>query len=130
MKPLDGQVALVTGSSRGIGRAIAAELALAGAAAVINYAASATAAEEAAAQLREACARVAVIRADVSDFAQTQSLIEQTVHEFGRIDILVNNAGITRDKTLKNMTFDDWQMVMRVNLDSVFNCTKAVLPHM
>lgn len=130
MKRLDGQVALVTGSSRGIGRAIAEELARAGAAVVINYAASASAAESAAAELRGAGARVAVIRADVSDFAQTQAMVEQTVREFGRVDILVNNAGITRDKTLKNMTLEDWQMVLRVNLDSVFNCTKAVLPYM
>jgi 3-oxoacyl-(acyl-carrier-protein) reductase len=130
MKPLDGQVALVTGSSRGIGRAIAEELALAGAAVVINYASSARAAEDLAAQLHARGARAVVIRADVSDFDQAMALVEQAVAELGRIDILVNNAGITRDKTLRNMTLDDWRAVINVNLDSVFHCTKAVLPHM
>ena len=113
VKRLDGKTAIVTGAGRGIGRAIARELADTGANVVINYSTSALA-----------------IQADVTDFDQVTQLVRKTIEAFGQIDILVNNAGITRDKTLKNMEKEHWDEVIHVNLDSVFNCTKQVLPFM
>lgn len=129
-KRLDGQTAIVTGAGRGIGRAIAKELAQVGANVVINYATSAEGAEALAKEIRELGPRALLIRADVTDFEQVGEMVKQTIQTFGQIDILVNNAGITRDKTLKNMNKDNWDEVIHVNLDSLFNCTKQVLPFM
>lgn len=129
-KRLDGQTAIVTGAGRGIGRAIAKELAATGANVVINYVKNANAAQELAAELEEFGPKVLVVQADVSDYEQAGKLVKQTVQAFGQIDILVNNAGITRDKTLKNMSKEQWDEVLHVNLDSLFNCTRQVLPFM
>ncbi len=129
-KRLDGKTAIVTGAGRGIGRAIARDLAECGANIVINYATSAEAARELAKEIRELGPKALAVQADVTDYAQVGEMVKQTIAEFGQIDILVNNAGITRDKTLKNMTKEHWDEVIHVNLDSLFNCTKQVLPHM
>jgi acetoacetyl-CoA reductase len=130
-KRLDGQTALVTGGGRGIGRAIVCEFAAMGANVVINYVTSEDTARELAREIEEENGvRALVVQADVSEYEQVEGMIRQTIETFGRIDILVNNAGITCDKTLKNMSKAHWDEVMHVNLDSVFNCTRQVLPFM
>ena len=129
-KRLDGQTAIVTGAGRGIGRAIAKELAATGANIVVNYATSADAAQELAKEITELGPKVLVIQADVTDYEHVAEMVKKTTQTFGQIDILVNNAGITRDKTLKNMTRNHWDEVINVNLGSTFNCTKQVLPFM
>ncbi len=123
---LDGKVAVVTGASRGIGRAIAEDLANHGAAVVINYNASAAAAEEVVAAIKEKGGKATAVQADVSQFDQAQTLIKTTLDTYGQIDILVNNAGTTRDKLLMMMKEEDWDVVQATNLKSVFNCCKAV----
>lgn len=127
---LDGQTVLVTGAGRGIGRAIASELAAVGANVVINYATSAHAAQELAREIEERGSKALVVEADVSDYAQVEGMLRRTIETFGQIDILVNNAGITCDKMLKNMSKAQWDEVIHVNLDSLFNCTRQVLPFM
>lgn len=127
---LDGQTALVTGAARGIGRAIVSELAATGANVVINYVASTQGAQELAREVEELGPKALVVQADVSDYEQVEGMLKQTIETFGQIDILVNNAGITRDKTLKNMSKTQWDEVVHVNLDSLFNCTRQVLPFM
>lgn len=125
-KQLDGQVALVTGASRGIGRAVALALATEGAKVVVNYARSSTAAEEIVAKITAEGGQALALQADVSQADQVDTLISQTLEAFGRIDILVNNAGITRDTLLLRMKLEDWQAVIDLNLTGVFLCTKAV----
>ncbi len=129
MTKLEGAVVIVTGAGRGIGRAIAEELGAGGANVVVNYAKSAGPAEEVVAKLRDGGTRAIAVRADVSDPKQAAQLIEATMKEFGRIDVLVNNAGITIDKTLKNLTIDDWDAVIQTNLNGYFYAMKAALPH-
>jgi acetoacetyl-CoA reductase len=130
-KRLDGNTAIVTGAGRGIGRSIAKTLAEAGANVVINYSTSANTARALAEEIMgNDGPRALVVQADVTDYEQVQQMVQQAIDTFGHIDILVNNAGITRDKTLKNMSKEQWDDVMHVNLDSLFNCTKLVLPHM
>ena len=129
---LEGKVAIITGSSRGIGRAIAQNLANAGAKVIINYASNAQAAEEVAAHINHDQKEVIahIIQADVSYYGEAEKLVQDTIKLFGRVDILVNNAGITRDNLLLRMREDDWDAVMNTNLKGVFNCTKAVLKTM
>ncbi len=124
---LQGKIALVTGASRGIGAAIAAELASQGATVVINHRDSAVQAEAVVAQIVAAGGQAAAIQADVASFSEAQRLIKETVERFGRVDILVNNAGTTRDMLLLMMSEDDWDTVIRTNLKSAYNCSKAVL---
>jgi 3-oxoacyl-[acyl-carrier protein] reductase len=124
--PLDGQVAVVTGASRGIGRAVAIALAAAGAQVVVNYARSGTAAEAVVAQIVAEGGNAIAIQADVSQADQVDALINSTVEKLGRVDILVNNAGITRDTLLLRMKPEDWQAVIDLNLTGVFLCTRAV----
>jgi 3-oxoacyl-[acyl-carrier protein] reductase len=127
---LEGKVALVTGASRGIGRAIALELAAHGAAVMINYLNSKETAQEIANTIIESGQHAAIMKADVSYFAQAQDLIKNTIDTFGKLDILVNNAGITRDKLIMMMSEDDWDQVQSTNLKSTFNCSKAAVKHM
>jgi acetoacetyl-CoA reductase len=130
-KRLGGQVAIVTGAGRGIGQAIARELGATGAHVVINYGTSAEAAETLGQEVESTYGvKVLVIKADVTDYEQVGQMVGQVIDTFGQVDILVNNAGITRDKTLKNMTRQQWDEVIHTNLGSVFNCTKHVLPFM
>ena len=127
---LTGQVAVVTGASRGIGRAIALELARDGARLVVNYNASPQAAEEVVAAIRAAGGEASAFQADVGDAAQAQSLIKHALDTFGDLHILVNNAGITRDTLIMTMKEADWDDVLRTNLKSTFNCSKAAVRHM
>ncbi|OQY20963.1 MAG: 3-oxoacyl-[acyl-carrier-protein] reductase [Anaerolineaceae bacterium 4572_32.2] len=115
----------VTGASRGIGRAIALELARCGASVVVNYNRNAEAAAEAVAAIEAEGGQSIAVQADVGDFEQAKRLIQTAVDGFGRIDILVNNAGTTRDQLLMLMKEGDWDDVLRINLKSVFNCCKA-----
>jgi 3-oxoacyl-[acyl-carrier protein] reductase len=128
--PLHGRAALVTGGSRGIGRAIALELAQRGAAVVVNYIQSRTAALEVVAQIEQEGGRAFAAQADVSDLAQAQELIGKSIQELGGLDILVNNAGIIRDTLIMMMSETDWDDVLRTNLKSTFNCSKAAVRHM
>jgi len=123
---LNDNVAIVTGSGRGIGRAIALELAVAGAKVVINYAGRAEKAEETAELIREVGGESLAVQADVSQADDVDRLIKTTLDHFGKIDILVNNAGITRDSLLLRMKEADWDAVLATNLKGVFLCTKAV----
>jgi 3-oxoacyl-[acyl-carrier protein] reductase len=123
---LDGKVAVVTGASRGIGRAIAERLAAEGAKVVVNHRASADQAEEVISVIREQGGQAIAIQADVSDFQQAHDLAKAAVDKFGRVDILVNNAGTTRDTLLLLMKESHWDLVIDTNLKSVFNCCKAV----
>jgi 3-oxoacyl-[acyl-carrier protein] reductase len=123
---LQGKVAVVTGASRGIGRAIAERLAAEGAKVVVNHRASPEQAEEVVATIQARGGEVVAIQADVSDFGQAHELIKAVLKQFGRIDVLVNNAGTTRDTLLMMMKEDQWDVVIDTNLKSVFNCCKAV----
>ena len=123
---VDGRIALVTGASRGIGRAVALALAAEGADVAVNYAGSEKAAQEVAEAIRAMGRRALVVQADVSDAEAVQKMVAAVTSEFGRIDILVNNAGITRDGLLMRMKDEDWEAVLRTNLTGVYNCTKAV----
>ncbi len=123
---LAGQVAVVTGASRGIGRATAIALGAVGAQVVVNYARSSTAADEVVAEITAAGGSAIALQGDVSDPAQVDALIQATLDQWGRIDVLVNNAGITRDTLLLRMKLEDWQAVINLNLTGVFLCTKAV----
>jgi 3-oxoacyl-[acyl-carrier protein] reductase len=124
---LQDKIAIVTGASRGIGAAIAVELASQGATVVVNHRASATQAETVVAQIVAAGGRALAIQADVSIFADAQRLVKETVERFGRVDILVNNAGTTRDTLLMMMSEEAWDVVIQTNLKSAFNCSKAAL---
>ena len=123
---LEGKVAIVTGASRGIGRAIAEELAAQGAKVVINYNSNETAAVEVVGAIASRGGTAMAVRADVSDLAAADELVKTATEAFGPVDILVNNAGTTRDTLLMTMKEDDWDMVLSTNLKSVFNCCKAV----
>jgi 3-oxoacyl-[acyl-carrier protein] reductase len=126
MSLLKDQVAIVTGASRGIGRAIALQLASQGAKVVVNYASSSTAADEVVAEITANGGEAIALQADVSQSAQVDTLINTTLEKFQRVDILVNNAGITRDTLLLRMKLEEWQAVIDLNLTGVFLCTKAV----
>lgn len=123
---LQGKVALVTGASRGIGRATALALASEGAAIVVNYASSSSAATEVVEQIEANGGRAIAVKANVANSDEVDQLIAATMEKFGRIDVLVNNAGITRDTLLLRMKLEDWQAVIDLNLTGVFLCTRAV----
>jgi 3-oxoacyl-[acyl-carrier protein] reductase len=123
---LQDRVAIVTGASRGIGRAVALALAEQGAKVVINYAQSSAAAEELVQAIAARGGEAIALQADVSKVDEVEALIQKTQDNFGHIDILVNNAGITRDTLLLRMKLEDWQAVIDLNLTGVFLCTRAV----
>lgn len=125
MAALSEQVAIVTGSSRGIGRATAIALASMGLKVVVNYAQSSEAAESVVHEIEKNGGSAIAVKANVAKSEEVDSLIEQTLKNFGRIDVLVNNAGITRDTLLLRMKLEDWQAVIDLNLTGVFLCTKA-----
>ena len=127
---LAGQIALVTGSSRGIGAVIARRMASAGAKVALNYNARVDAAIEVRDSIASTGGEAMIIAGDVSDENQAEQTIKAVVREFGRIDILVNNAGIHRDRLLLRMTPDDFDQVLQVNLRGAFLCTKYVMPHL
>jgi 3-oxoacyl-[acyl-carrier protein] reductase len=127
---LKGRVALVTGASRGIGRAIALELARRNATVAVNYNRSPEAAEGVVSSICSDGGTARSFQADVSQFEAAHNLVKATIDTFGGIDILVNNAGITRDKLIMMMGEEDWDDVIDTNLKSTFNCSKAVLRHM
>lgn len=122
---LAGKTALVTGASRGIGRAIALKLAGAGANVVVNYAGSEAAAAETVALIKEMGRDAIMVRANVSQTEEVNEMFKSALDHFGAIDILVNNAGITRDNLLMRMKEDEWDDVIATNLKGVFNCVKA-----
>lgn len=130
MSTLQDRVALVTGGSRGIGRAISLELARQGAAVIINYHTSATAAEEAAQQIISAGGRAAAIQADVSQADQAEALLKKAAEAFAKVDIVVNNAGMTRDGLLMSMKEPDWDSVLDTNLKSAWAVCKAAIRDM
>lgn len=121
------KVALVTGASRGIGRAIALRMAEHGARVVVNYRSSAQEAEEVVAAIKCNGGEAVSIGADVSNFSKAQELVNATLDAFGSLDILVNNAGTTRDRLLMQMKEEDWEAVIQTNLKSVYNCCKAAI---
>ena len=125
MKLLANKVALITGASRGIGRAIAQKFVEEGANVAFTYLSSVEKGEALVAELATFGTKVIGYRSDASDFKSAEELVAQVVSDFGGIDILINNAGITRDTLLMRMSEDQWDEVMRVNLKSVFNLTKA-----
>lgn len=127
MIDLSGRVAIVTGSSRGIGRAIALQLAECGARVAINYVANASAAEAVAREIGGGSDQCIVVQGDVRRQTDVRRLVDETLKAFGRIDILVNNAGTTHDELLLRMSEEDWDKVMDLNLRAAFLCTKACL---
>jgi 3-oxoacyl-[acyl-carrier protein] reductase len=129
MGSLEGRVALVTGSGRGIGATIARTLADSGASICINDIDQKTA-ESTAADLEAAGVQAIAVQADVSDFEQAERMVKTAIDKFGKLDILVNNAGLTRDQVLMRLSEEDWDLVLRVNLKSAFNCSKAAIRNM
>ncbi|MEI8165664.1 MAG: 3-oxoacyl-[acyl-carrier-protein] reductase [Chloroflexales bacterium] len=127
---LSNQVAVVTGGSRGIGRAAALELATQGARVLVNYQRSAAAAEEVVTLITAAGGEAFTIAADVSDEAEAQGVVDAALERWGRLDILVNNAGVTDDALLARMRPEQWHRVIEIDLTSVFLCCRAVLPTM
>ncbi len=124
---LAGKVALVTGGSRGIGRAIALTLAEHGADVAINYAGNTAAAEEVKGAIESMGRKAILVQGSVADTDGVQTIVNQVVKELGRLDILINNAGITRDGLLMRMKEADWDAVLETNLKGVYNCSKAVM---
>lgn len=122
---LEDKTCVVTGASRGIGRGIAEELGAAGANVVVNYRSSEAEAHDVVDAIEQSGSKAVAVQADVSDAEETQAMSETTRTAFGRTDILVNNAGCTMDGKFTNMSREDWDTVMEVNLGGVFNCTQA-----
>lgn len=123
---LEDKVAIVTGGSRGIGRAIAVDLAENGSRVVVNYNNSAEEADEVVKEIEESGNSALAVQADVSDLKSAQLLVKECLSHYGQIDILVNNAGTTRDMLLMMMKEDDWDVVINTNLKSLYNCCKSV----
>ncbi|HTQ40048.1 MAG TPA: 3-oxoacyl-ACP reductase family protein [Pirellulales bacterium] len=130
MKRLEGKTAIVTGASRGIGRAIAIELAREGARVAINYQNNEAKAQEVAAEIAKLGGAALLIKANLADSGEVHAMIKHVAEEFRHLDILVNNAGITRDAMLRKMTDENWAEVIQTNLTAYFYCTSAAIPIM
>ena len=127
---LEGRIALVTGGSRGIGRAIALELGRRGASVAVNYHGSADAAQEVVETIEAAGTKAQAFQANISDFEEGQNLVKTVIIEMGGLDILVNNAGIIRDNLIMMMKESDWDDVLDTNLKGTFTCSKTAVRHM
>jgi 3-oxoacyl-[acyl-carrier protein] reductase len=127
---LNGKRALVTGASRGIGRAVAIALARAGADVVVNFNSQSSAADEVVAKIRELGRQGACYRANVADPKEVSEMVNFAQRELGPVDILVNNAGVTRDNLVMLLKDEDWEATLETNLRGAFNCTRAVARHM
>lgn len=125
-----GKIAIVTGGSRGIGRATACRLAELGAIVAVNYVKGADAAEAVVDQISSSGGEAIAVRADVADHGEAANMIDQVVARFGRLDVLVNNAGITRDGLIVRLKLEDWADVLKTNLGGAFNCTQAAAKKM
>src|SRR5499433_727071 len=127
---LKGRTALVTGGSRGIGRAVALALAEEGADVAINYVSSEAADVDVAQNITKMGRRAILAQADVADYPDTYRMAQDVLKEFGHLDILINNAGVTSDKSFVKMDHASWRKVLAINLDGVFNCTKVLIDQM
>jgi 3-oxoacyl-(acyl-carrier-protein) reductase len=127
---LTGRTALVTGASRGIGRAIALALAEEGADVAVNYVSSEASAIQVVEQIQKIGRRAILAQSDVADYPDTFRMAQEVLKEFGHLDILINNAGINSDKTFVKMDHASWRRVLDINLDGVFNCTKVFVDQM
>ncbi|WP_244833065.1 3-oxoacyl-[acyl-carrier-protein] reductase [Clostridium sp. BJN0001] len=127
---LEGKCAIVTGASRGIGKAIAIKLASLGASIVINYRSSESEAENVAKEVKKFGVEAMLVKADISNIEEAEKLVKEAKEKFGKIDIMVNNAGITKDGLIMRMKEEDFDNVIRVNLKGVFNCLKSITPVM
>ena len=127
---LEGKIALVTGASRGLGRAIALKLAEEGARVALNYRTGEVEVHKVADEIASGGGTTIIIRADVSKKEEARAMVAKVIEQWGRLDILINNAGITRDKSLKKLTDEDWTEVICTNLNSVYFCTSAAMKAM
>jgi acetoacetyl-CoA reductase/3-oxoacyl-[acyl-carrier protein] reductase len=130
MKRCEGKTALVTGASRGIGRAIAVELAKEGAKVAVNYASKDSAAEEVKAEIEKLGGECLLIKANQAIAEEARGMVKKAAEHFGHLDVLVNNAGITRDSLLPRMSDQQWVDVIQTNLNGCFFCTSAAIPYM
>jgi NAD(P)-dependent dehydrogenase (short-subunit alcohol dehydrogenase family) len=129
-KRLEGRVAVVTGASRGLGRACAEELAREGASLVVNYYTSPDPAKEVVKSIEAGGGKAIAVAGNVGVADEAKALIDKTIETFGQIDILINNAGVNRDRSLKRMSVAEWDEVISTDLSSAFYCTSAAIPHM
>src|SRR5262245_3138103 len=130
MIDLSGKVVLITGASRGIGKATAILAARAGATVAVNYNHAKTKADEVAAEITQAGGLAATFRADVSRYAEVENMVAEILKHFGQVDVLVNNAGIWTYGAIDSMSESVWDETMAVNLKSVYNCCRVIVPHM
>jgi acetoacetyl-CoA reductase/3-oxoacyl-[acyl-carrier protein] reductase len=130
MGRLEGKTALVTGGSRGIGRAIAIELAREGAKVAVNYQSSDAKAQEVVNDIAKLGGACVLAKANLADPKEARAMVQRVAEQFTHLDVLVNNAGITRDKMLPKMTDEDWLEVIQTNLNAMFFCTSAAIPYM
>ena len=130
MRRLEGKTALVTGGSRGIGRAIVLELAREGAKVAVNYQSNDAKAQEVADEVAKSGGSCILAKANLANPQEARAMVKQVAEKFVHLDILVNNAGITRDKLLPKMTDEDWIEVIQTNLNGMFFCTSAAIPYM
>ena len=128
MRELEGAVAIVTGAARNIGRAIALDLAEAGAAVSVVTLSDMSGANSVAAEITGKAGRAVALQADITELADAKRIVDQTVDRFGRLDILVNNAGVRPEGPFENITLDDWHRVLAVILDGAFLCSQAAVP--
>jgi acetoacetyl-CoA reductase/3-oxoacyl-[acyl-carrier protein] reductase len=130
MGRLDNKIALVTGASRGIGKAIALELAREGATVALNYRSGEAEARAVADEIGSLSGNTMLVQANVSDKDEARSMVKRVIDNFGRLHVLVNNAGITRDRSMRKLTDEDWMEVINTNLNSVYFCTTAAMESM